>query len=180
MPNLGHQVSLHLDVQRCQLGRSGQYRKLVSRPRQGENHRVGSASLRRASPSHRQSACEARNRRALDQKHRLEEKINELNSHPPQIQQKMKVSNNLNQLLSRVKTIFSHKACNEEKTTEPTTQQPSVSDQRLKAALAEVEKYLADNFRTAASALTYEEYTNGISLTSDDPTFSTSCHSDSY
>ena len=85
----------------------------------------------------------------------------------------MKTSNNLNQLLSRVKTIFGHKAHNEEKQTEPTTQQPSVSDQRLKAALAEVEKSLADNFGTASSALTYKEYNNGISLTSDDPTFST-------
>ena len=85
----------------------------------------------------------------------------------------MKVSNNLNQLLSRVKTIFGHKALHEEKQTEPTTQQPSVSDQRLKAALAEVEKYLADNFGTAHSALTYREYSNGISLASNDPTFST-------
>ena len=84
----------------------------------------------------------------------------------------MKTSNNLNQLLSRVKTIFGHKAHNEEKQTEPTTQQRSVSDQRLKAALAEVEKYLADNFGTQPSALTYKEYSNGISLTSDDPTFS--------
>ena len=85
----------------------------------------------------------------------------------------MKVSNNLNQLLSRVKNLFGHKALHEEKQTEPTTQQPSVSDQRLKAALAEVEKYLADNFGTAPSAMTYQEYSNGISLTSDDPTFST-------
>ena len=85
----------------------------------------------------------------------------------------MKASNNLNQLLSRVKIVFGHKAHNEEKQTEPTTQQRSVSDQRLKAALAQVEKYLADNFGTVHSALTYEEYTNGISLTSDDPTFST-------
>ena len=85
----------------------------------------------------------------------------------------MKASNNLNQLLSRVKNLFGHKALHEEKQTEPTTQQPSVSYQRLKAALAEVEKYLADNFGTVHSALTYEEYTNGISLTSDDPTFST-------
>ena len=85
----------------------------------------------------------------------------------------MTVSQNLNQLLSRVKTIFGHKAHNEEKQTEPTTQQRSVSDQRLKAALAEVEKYLADNFGTAPSAMTYQEYSNGISLTSDDPTFST-------
>ena len=85
----------------------------------------------------------------------------------------MKVSNNINQLLSRVKNLFGHKALHEEKQTEPTTQQPSVSDQRLKAALAEVEKYLADNFGTAPSAMTYQEYSNGISLTSDDPTFST-------
>ena len=85
----------------------------------------------------------------------------------------MKTSNNFNQLLSRVKTLFGHKAHSEEKPTEPTTQQPSVSDQRLKAALADVEKYLVDNFGTATSTLTYEEYTNGISLTSDDPTFST-------
>ena len=85
----------------------------------------------------------------------------------------MKTSNNLNQLLSRVKNLFGHKPHSEEEQTEPTTQQPSVSDQRLKAALADVEKYLVDNFGTATSTLTYEEYTNGISLTSDDPTFST-------
>ena len=85
----------------------------------------------------------------------------------------MKASNNLNQLLSRVKTIFGHKAPHGEKPTESTTQQPPILDQRLKAALAEVEKYLADNFGTVHSALTYEEYTNGISLISDDPTFST-------
>ena len=85
----------------------------------------------------------------------------------------MKVSNNLNQLLSHVKTLFGHKAHSEEKQTEPTTQQRSVSDQRLKAALAEVEKYLDDNFGTEPSAMTYQDYSNGISLTSDDSTFST-------
>ena len=85
----------------------------------------------------------------------------------------MKTSNNLNQLLSRVKTIFGRNSQHEEKPINHTTQQPSVSDQRLKAALADVEKYLVDNFGTATSTLTYEEYTNGISLTSDDPTFST-------
>ena len=85
----------------------------------------------------------------------------------------MKTSNNLNQLLSRVKTIFGHKAHSEEKQTELTTQQRSVSDQRLKAALAEVEKYLDDNFGTEPSAMTYQEYSNGITLTSDDPTSST-------
>ena len=84
-----------------------------------------------------------------------------------------KASHNLNQLLSRVKTIFTHKAHSEEKPTDPTTQQLSITHQRLKAALAEVEKYLADNFGTAPSAMTYQEYSNGISLTSDDPAFST-------
>lgn len=77
----------------------------------------------------------------------------------------MKVSNNLNQLLSRVKTIFSHKVHYEEN-------QPN-SDQRVRNALADVESYLADNFGTRSSVLTYKEYSNGISLTSDDPTFST-------
>ena len=85
----------------------------------------------------------------------------------------MKVSNNLNQLLSRVKTIFGRNSQHEEKPINLTTQQPLNTDQRVRNALADVEKYLADNFGTASSALTYEEYTNGISLTSDDPTFST-------
>ena len=85
----------------------------------------------------------------------------------------MKVSNNLNQLLSRVKTVFGRNSQHEEKPINHTTQQPSVSDQRLKAALAEVEKYLDDNFGTEPSAMTYQEYSNGISLTSEDPTFST-------
>ena len=85
----------------------------------------------------------------------------------------MKVSNNLNQLLSRVKTIFGRKAPHGEKPIESTTLQPPILDQRLKAALAEVEKYLADNFGTVHSALTYREYSNGISLASNDPTFST-------
>ena len=84
-----------------------------------------------------------------------------------------KASNNLNQLLSRVKTLFGRKALHEEKQTEPTTQQSLNTDQRLRNALADVEKYLADNFGIASSALTYEEYTSGIVLTSDDPTFST-------
>lgn len=77
----------------------------------------------------------------------------------------MKVSSNLNQLLSRVKTIFSHKVHHEEN-------QPN-SDQRVRNALADVENYLADNFGTRPSVLTYKEYSNGISLTSDDPTFTT-------
>ena len=85
----------------------------------------------------------------------------------------MKVSNNLNQLLSRVKTIFGHKAPYEEKPVEPTTQETQTTDKRLRNALAEVENYLADNFGTQPSDLTYQEYSNGISLTSDALTFST-------
>ena len=85
----------------------------------------------------------------------------------------MKISNNLNQLLSRVKILFSHKACHEEKPIDHTTQQSQNTDQHLRNALADVEKYLADNFGTTSSALTYKEYNNGIVLTSDDPTFST-------
>lgn len=77
----------------------------------------------------------------------------------------MKVSNNLNQLLSRVKIIFGRNSQHEEN-------QPN-SDQNLRYALADVEKYLADNFGTRSSALTYKDYSNGISLISDAPTFST-------
>lgn len=85
----------------------------------------------------------------------------------------MTISNNLNQVLSRVKSIFSHKATHEEKPTEQATQKSAAPDSRLKGALAEVEKYLTDNFETEHSALTYQSYSNGISLTSDDPTFAT-------
>ncbi len=85
----------------------------------------------------------------------------------------MKASNNLNQLLSRVKAVFSHKAHHEEKPVESATQETPTTDQRLRDALAEVQKYLADNFGTQPSALTYKEYSNGISLASDDPTLST-------
>ena len=85
----------------------------------------------------------------------------------------MKTSNNLNQLLSRVKIVFGRNSQHEAKPINHTTQQPLNSDQRLRNTLADVEKYLADNFGTASSALTYKEYNNGISLTSDDPTFST-------
>ena len=77
----------------------------------------------------------------------------------------MKVSNNLNQLLSRVKTVFGRNSQHEES-------QPN-SDQRVRNALADVENYLAENFGTQPSPMTYKEYGNGISLTSDDPTFST-------
>ena len=77
----------------------------------------------------------------------------------------MKASNNLNQLLSRVKTIFGRDSQHEESHLN--------SDQRVRNALAEVENYLPDNFGTQPSALTYKEYSNGVSLTSDDPIFAT-------
>lgn len=85
----------------------------------------------------------------------------------------MNISSNLNQLLSRVKTIFGLKVIQEEKHSESSPQAPLVSDQRLQTALSEVEKYLTDNYGTSLSAITYKEYTNGASLESKDPTFST-------
>ncbi len=84
-----------------------------------------------------------------------------------------KVSNNLNQLLSRVKALFGCKTHHEKKHSASSPQAPLVSDQRLQTALAEVEKYLVDNYGTTPSAFTYKEYTNGVSLESKDPTFST-------
>ena len=42
----------------------------------------------------------------------------------------------------------------------------------MRNALADVENYLADKFGSQPSDLTYKEYSNGISLTSNDPTFS--------
>ncbi len=89
----------------------------------------------------------------------------------------MKTSNNLNQLLSRVKTIFGRKATSAANTpleAEPPTGIASVSDSRLKAALADIEKYLTDNYGTPVAKLRYQDYTNGASLTSDDATFAVS------
>lgn len=85
----------------------------------------------------------------------------------------MTVSKNLNHLLSRVKTIFGCKTHQEDKPSESSPQAPLVSDQRRQTVLSEVEKYLADNYGTTSSAITYKEYTNGVSLESKDPTFST-------
>ncbi|MEE0979379.1 MAG: hypothetical protein UH625_08245 [Muribaculaceae bacterium] len=84
----------------------------------------------------------------------------------------MNISQNLNQLLSRVKAIFGHKTPQEDPK-EPTPHDSPVSYQRLQNALSEVEKYLADNYGTTPSAFTYKEYTNGANLESNDPTFST-------
>ena len=89
----------------------------------------------------------------------------------------MKALNNLNQLLSRVKIIFGHKAslaANAARSAEPPTDISVVSDPRLKAALADIEKYLGDNYGTPTAKLQYKEYTNGASLTSEDTTFAVS------
>lgn len=83
----------------------------------------------------------------------------------------------LNNLLSRVKNIFSRKATpatNVATSAEPPTDISVISDPRLKAALANIEKYLADNFGTPTSKQHYKDYTNGASLTSEDATFSAS------
>lgn len=89
----------------------------------------------------------------------------------------MKASNNLNQLLSRVKTIFGRKATSAANTPlegEPPTGLSVVSDPRLSAAFADIEKYLADNYGTPTTKLRYQDYTNGTSLTSEDATFAVS------
>ncbi len=89
----------------------------------------------------------------------------------------MKNLNNLHQLLSRVKNIFSRKAttaATAPRAAEPPTDLSVVSDPRLKAALADIEKYLADNYSTPTAKLQYKEYTNGASLTSEAATFAVS------
>lgn len=83
----------------------------------------------------------------------------------------------LNNLISRVKNIFGCKATNAAATpslAEPPTDISVVSDPRLKAALADIEKYLADNYGTPTAKLRYKDYTNGTSLTSEDATFAMS------
>lgn len=83
----------------------------------------------------------------------------------------------LNNLLSRVKNIFSRKATTATAAppaTEPPTDLSVVSVPRLEAALAAIEKYLADNYGTPTAKLHYKDYTNGASLTSEDATFAVS------
>lgn len=89
----------------------------------------------------------------------------------------MKVANNLNQLLSCVKTIFGRKATPAKPVApnaEPPTDLSVVSDPRLSAAFADIEKYLADNYVTPVAKLRYQDYTNGATLTSEDATFAVS------
>lgn len=89
----------------------------------------------------------------------------------------MKTSNNLNQLLSRVKTIFGRKATpatSVAPNAEPLTDLSVVSDPRLSAAFADIEKYLADNYGTPTAKLRYKNYSNGTSLISENATFAVS------
>lgn len=89
----------------------------------------------------------------------------------------MKASNNLNQLLSCVKKLFGRKATSAKPVApnaEPPTDLSVVSDPRLSAAFADIEKYLADNYGTPVAKLRYQDYTNGATLVSEDSTFSLS------
>ena len=89
----------------------------------------------------------------------------------------MRKANNLNQLLSRVKSIFVRKAIPATApvpNAEPPTDLSVVSDPRLSAAFADIEKYLAENYSTPISKLRFKDYTNGASLTSEDATFAVS------
>lgn len=89
----------------------------------------------------------------------------------------MRKTNNLNQLLSRVKSIFGHKATPTTTVTpnaEPPTDLSVVSDPRISAAFADIEKYLRDNFGTPTAKFRYKDYTNGASLTSEEETFAVS------
>lgn len=83
----------------------------------------------------------------------------------------------LNQLLSRVKSIFGLKATPATATTpkaEPPTDLSVVSDPRLSAAFADIENYLAENYGTTTDKLSYQDYANGASFFSKDAIFAPS------
>lgn len=89
----------------------------------------------------------------------------------------MRKANNLNQLLSRVKTIFGCKAspaANAATSAEPPTDLSVVSDPRLRAAFADIEKYLTENYGTPTAKLCYQDYANGASFFSKDAVFAPS------
>lgn len=96
----------------------------------------------------------------------------------------MRKANNLNQLLSRVKSIFGRKAMPTNPVTpnaEPPTDLSVVSDPRISAAFADIEKYLAKNYGTPTDKLSYQDYANGASFFSKDAVFAPSLviHTDS-
>lgn len=88
-----------------------------------------------------------------------------------------KKANNLNQLLSRVKTIFSRKAT-QATTTAPNAEPPTdlsvVSDPHLRAVFADIQKYLGENYGTPTAKLSYQDYANGASFFSKDSVFAPS------
>lgn len=89
----------------------------------------------------------------------------------------MRKANNLNQLLSRVKSIFGRKAtpaAAPAPNAEPPTDLSVVSDPRLSAAFADIDNYLADNYGTPIAKLRYKDYTNGASFFSKDAAFAPS------
>lgn len=89
----------------------------------------------------------------------------------------MKALNNLNQLFSHVKSIFGHKATSATTVTpdaEPPTDLSVVSDPRISAAFADIEKYLAENYGTPTAKLSYQDYANGASFFSKDAVFAPS------
>ena len=57
---------------------------------------------------------------------------------------------------------------------EPSTDLSVVSDPRISAAFADIEKYLAENYGIPTAKLSYQDYANGTSLTSEDATFAVS------
>lgn len=89
----------------------------------------------------------------------------------------MRKANNLNQLLSRVKSIFGRNVTPATATTpkaEPPTDISVVSAPRLSAAFADIEKYLAENYGTTTNKLCYQDYANGASFFSKDAAFAPS------
>lgn len=83
----------------------------------------------------------------------------------------------LNQLLFRVKSIFGLNATPATATTpnaEPPTDLSVVSDPRISAAFADLEKYLTENYGTPKVKLIYQDYANGASLFLKDAVFAPS------
>lgn len=89
----------------------------------------------------------------------------------------MRKANNLNQLLSRVKSIFGRKVspvANAATSAEPPVDISVISDPRLRAAFADIEKYLGENYGTPTAKLCYQDYANGASFFSKDAVFTPS------
>lgn len=88
-----------------------------------------------------------------------------------------KTANNLNQLLSRVKSIFGRKATPATApapNAEPPTDLSVVSDPHISAAFADIENYFAENYGTPTAKLSYQDYANGASFFSKDAVFAPS------